>query len=190
MEQFDEDSIPKCHQELHRHNTNRSSTFHLPSSILLTAQANAGTYHRRDAWLVVDLNTHLCAIVYRPGYEIWSGWRLSDAQFQHATTLPYSLGGGALAVFGDILESIIQVESHEELDELVNKYMDIYKAHGSERFNEASERSLSDCFAVLDNYIPPHMAEGMTLQPNHIQSLDVAKEKVNRSLAVLEKNEN
>jgi hypothetical protein len=153
-----------------------------------TFSAYAGTYRGLDAWLVVDSATRKCAIIYRPGYQIWSGWILSLAQFTYATTPPYALGGGALTVFGDILENIIKTESHNELDKLTNKFLDTYKVHGTERYDEASEKSLIDFFAVLDNYIPPNMVAVVTPQASHIQSLDEVKRRANHTLAVLEKN--
>ncbi|EAW17300.1 uncharacterized protein NFIA_072140 [Aspergillus fischeri NRRL 181] len=157
--------------------------------IAVTPKVYAGTYRKGDAWLVVNLTTHQCAIVHRDAsYAIWSGWILSDAQFVYATTPPYALGGGALTVFGDILESIIQTGSHNELDELTNKFFETYKAHGTERYDEASEKTLSNFFAALDNYIPPNMAAVISPQASHIHSLDEVTTRANRTLAVLEKN--
>jgi hypothetical protein len=139
-------------------------------------------------WLVVDLTTSNCAIINRPSYQICSGWTLSAAQFEHATTPPYSLGGGALTVFGDILESIVQTKSHDELDKLTNNFFDTYKAHGTQRYDEESEKSLIDFFAALDNYIPPNMVPVVPPQAAHIQALDEVKKRANLTLAVLEKN--
>ncbi|KAJ5966761.1 hypothetical protein N7501_003009 [Penicillium viridicatum] len=156
--------------------------------IAATPTVYAGTYRGQDAWLVVDSATRKCAIIYRPGYQIWSGWTLSLVQFTYATTPPYALGGGALTVFGDILENIIKTESHNELDKLTNTFLDTYKVHGTERYDEASEKSLIDFFAVLDNYIPPNMVAVVTPQASHIQSLDEVKRRANHTLAVLEKN--
>ena len=132
--------------------------------------------------------TRNCAIIYRPGYQIWSGWTLSVAQSQYATNPPYSLGGGAIAVFGNILEAITRTESHTALSELTSSFFDAYRAHGTDRYDEASENTLIDFFAALDNYIPPEMALIMPAQSGHIQALDEVKERARRTLAVLEKN--
>src|SRR6185312_7439319 len=46
----------------------------------------SGTYKNQDAYLIIDSVSHNCVIIYRGGdkdYQLWSGWKLSDAQYNH-----------------------------------------------------------------------------------------------------------
>ncbi|KAM3064906.1 hypothetical protein ACMFMG_011268 [Clarireedia jacksonii] len=149
---------------------------------------HAGTYRQNPAWLVIEQNApYKCAIIYRPGYQIWSGWNLSPAQFNHANNPPYALGGGALVIFGDILEEILVAKDHESVDRLAQKFLDTYKEHASERYPEGSEKTLMDLFAVMDNYAPPDMAEQMS-GSGQISDLDEVKKFAQKTLAILEKH--
>ncbi|EHK99314.1 Colicin D/E5 nuclease [Glarea lozoyensis ATCC 20868] len=156
--------------------------------ILNTPTVHAGTYRDNDAWLVIEqaLPNH-CAIVYRPTYEIWSGWELSAAQFLYANNPPYSLGGGALLVFGDVLERVLAAKDHATVDKLAVEFLDTYKANGKKRFDEGSEKVLMEVFAVLDNFALPEVVKEMK-GSGVSDDIEDVKRVAQKALAVLEKH--
>jgi hypothetical protein len=138
---------------------------------------------------VIEQNApHKCAIIHRVSLDIWSGWNLSAPQFQYANNPPYSLGGGALLAFGNILEEILVAQDHKTLDKLAQKFIDVYKSvSAGGRYDEASEKTLMDLFAVMDDYAPPDLASKIS-GSSITSDINEIKQKAQRTLSILEKH--
>lgn len=146
-----------------------------------------GTYRQQSPWLVVDAATRSCAIIHRPTTRSGPDGSWVMPSCNNTTLRPR---WRALTVFGDILEYIIQTESHSELDDITHKFFGTYKAHGPERYDEASEQSLIDIFAALENYIPPNMVAVVPPQDAHIQALEEMRKEANHTLQCLREMRN
>ena len=102
----------------------------------------------------------------------------------HATNPPYALGGGTLAIFGDILEEIANSDS--ERNDLLLKFLKIYKNY-NEKYDEKTYNKL-ETFALAESYIPLDFEGRKKIDASYYE-LDYEKVKKNASitLAALEK---
>ncbi|CAG8594116.1 5571_t:CDS:1 [Diversispora eburnea] len=149
----------------------------------------SGTYKNQDAYLIVDSVSHNCVIIYRGGdkdYQLWSGWKLSDAQYNHVTHPPFKLRAVVLTVYEDILDEI--ANSEVERDDLLNRFLEVYlddkNSYGDEVYNQ-----IADFFELAEGYIPLSFEGRDEVKPEDNYELDYEKikKKAKDILGVLEK---
>lgn len=162
---------------------NRLETF-----IQNDADFNAvGTYRAEGAYLLVQHVTHLCLIIHRGGpsdYQVWSGWTLSAAQYDYVINPPHRLGGGALVIFGHILEKFV---NEGPTNPIIAEFNSIYKSNQM-RFSQIEEESLMDFFGLVDNYLTPSSVLYNNPGKYHVLEENVVKEHAQKTLAALERN--
>ncbi|CAG8787076.1 12223_t:CDS:1, partial [Racocetra fulgida] len=101
-----------------------------------------------------DSVSHNCVIIYRGGdkdYQLWSGWKLSDTQYNHVTQPPFKLRAVVLTVYEDILDGIAnsEVERDDLLKLFLKVYLDDKNSYSDEVYNQ-----IADFFELAESYIP------------------------------------
>ncbi|RIB02954.1 hypothetical protein C2G38_2289469 [Gigaspora rosea] len=87
----------------------------------------SGTYKNQGAYFIIDSVSHSCVIIYRGGdkdYQLWSGWKLSDTQYNRVTRPPFKLRAVVLTVYEDILNEI--ANSEVERDDLLKLFLKVF----------------------------------------------------------------
>jgi hypothetical protein len=149
-----------------------------------------GTYRNQDVYFMVNSASHQCVIIYRGGdkdYQLWSGWKLSNAQYDHVTQPPFKLRAVVLTVYEDILDEIANSEA--ERDDLLNKFLKVY-LNDSNRYSDEVYNQIADFFELAESYIPLSFEGRDQVEPEDNYELDYEKikKKAKTILGVLEKS--
>ena len=134
-----------------------------------------GTHRRESAYLVVDHTSYHCLIVHRGGgkdYFVWSGWVLSEDQYECVTNPPYNLNATVLLVYEDILEQIANSEG--ERDDLIQRYLKIYLRDKNHYDKKVYDKG-AEFFGLAESYIPLSFEGRDKITPASMYELDFEK---------------
>jgi hypothetical protein len=150
----------------------------------------SGSYKNQDAYFVVDSASHHYVIIYRGGdkdYQLWSGWKLSNAQYDYVTQPPFKLRAVVLTVYEDILDEIANSEG--ERDDLLKRFVKVYLDDKNRYSNEVYDQ-IADFFELAESYIPLSFEgrDEMTPEDNYELDYEKIKKKAETILGVLEKS--
>ncbi|KAF0420906.1 colicin d/e5 nuclease [Gigaspora margarita] len=137
----------------------------------------SGTYKNQDVYFVLDSVPHNCVIIYRGGdedYQLWSGWKLSDTQYNHVTQPPFKLHAVVLTVYEDILNEI--ANSEVERDDLLKLFLKVY-LNDKNRYSNEVYNQIADFFGLAESYIPLSFEDRDEVQPEDNYELDFEKIK-------------
>ncbi|CAG8751559.1 17369_t:CDS:1, partial [Racocetra persica] len=147
------------------------------------------TYRNQDAYFIVDSVSHNGVIIYRGGdkdYQLWSGWKLSDTQYNQVTQPPFKLCAVVLTVYEDILDGI--ANSEVERDDLLKRFLKVY-LHDKNSYSDEVYNQIADFFELAESYIPLSFEgrDEVTPEDNYELDYEKIKKKAKDILGALEK---
>ncbi|CAG8698029.1 4302_t:CDS:2, partial [Funneliformis caledonium] len=136
-----------------------------------------------------NLASHQCVIIYRGGdkdYQLWSGWKLSNAQYKYVTKSPFKLRAVVLTVYEDILDEIANSEG--ERDDLLRRYLKVY-LNDKNSYRREEYNQIAEFFELAEGYIPLSFEGRDEITPDDDYELDYEKikKKAETILGALEK---
>ncbi|CAG8590142.1 16652_t:CDS:1 [Acaulospora morrowiae] len=149
----------------------------------------SGSFKDDSAYFIVDPVTYKCVIIHRRGgrdYQLWSGWGLSEDQYECATQPPFKLRAVVFIVYEDVLNEIANSEG--ERNDLINLFVKLVKKDKN-HYSDKVYDQISDFFILAEGYIPLSFEGRDEIKPEDNYELDYGKikKKAGTILGTLEK---